>query len=196
MTKKILIALSLFILAITGKGSAQAATGIVVNGQQVTQADLLALQRQLGVPLQAAIPPGNYWYDGISGLWGYEGGPAMGQIPPGLRLGGPLSPWASGGGTGVFVNGRELHMADVIYLQQIFGYVIPGRYWMNAAGIGGPEGGPATFNLAQAAAQSGGGGGSGGGYGGYNRRTPFGGLGGDGNCSYYMHPDGPSVMTC
>jgi hypothetical protein len=194
MTRKILIAFALITLAITGNGSAQTATGIVVNGEQVTHADLLSLQRQLGVPLQAAIPPGNYWYDGISGLWGYDGGPAMGQISPGLRVGGQLSPWASGGGTGVFVNGRELHIAEVLYLQQIFGYVIPGRYWMNAAGIGGPEGGPATFNLAQAAAQAGGG--SAGGYGGYTSRTPFGGTGGDGNCSYYLHPDGPSVMSC
>ena len=34
------------------------------------------------------------------------------------------------------------------------------------------------------------------GYGGYNRRTPFGSIGGDSNCSYYLHPGGSSVLTC
>jgi hypothetical protein len=31
--------------------------------------------------------------------------------------------------------------------------------------------------------------------GGYLRRGPFGSTGSDGNCSYYMHPNGSSVMT-
>ncbi len=60
---------------------------------------------------------------------------------------------------------------------------------MDWRGIGGYEGGPAIFNLAAAGAQ-------GGMYGGTTRRTPFGGLGGDGNCSYFMHPNGSSVMNC
>lgn len=33
--------------------------------------------------------------------------------------------------------------------------VVPGRYWVNALGIGGFEGGPAMFNLAQCGARGG-----------------------------------------
>jgi hypothetical protein len=92
-----------------------------------------------------------------------------------LELGGPLRPSASGGNTGVFINGREIHPTELAYLQRVFGYVIPGRYWLDAQGIGGFEGGPAAFNLFAAAAAAG----AAGGYGGYARRTPFGGIGGD-----------------
>jgi hypothetical protein len=92
-----------------------------------------------------------------------EGGPALGQIHAGLKLGGALRADASGGGqgklTGLFINGRELHPRDVAALQQITP-VIPGRYWVDAQGNGGYEGGPAIFNLyvlAQQAARRGGG---------------------------------------
>ncbi len=162
--------------------------GVFVNGTAVSRESIETLQQRLGIPTSAAIPDGRYWYDGFSGLWGMEGGPTLGQILPNLELGGPLQPDASGGGTGVFINGREIHQQEVLYLQQLFGYVQPGRYWLNWQGIGGYEGGPAMFNLQAAAAASGGSN--------YTRRTPFGGLGGDGNCSYYMHPSGSSVMNC
>lgn len=174
-------------------GSTAAAQDVIINGQPVTEQQIRALQQQLGVPEAAPIPAGRYWYDKVSGLWGMEGGPTLGQILPDIELGGPLRVDASGGGTGVFINGRELHPQEVAYLQRIFGYVVPGRYWLDWQGIGGIEGGPPLFNLAAAAAQAGG---AGGGYGGYTRRTPFGGIGGDGNCSYYMHPSGSSVMNC
>jgi hypothetical protein len=161
--------------------------GVVVNGVALDPSTLGQLQRVYG-----AITPGRYWYDPISGLWGRERGPTAGQIAPGLRLGGPLRRDASGGGTGVFVNGRELHPTDVVRLRQLYGSVNPGRYWLNAQGIGGYEGGPAQFNLPAAAAQalqrSGGGRG-------YNRSTPGGYLMSDGNCFAYMHPGGSSVMS-
>lgn len=162
---------------------------IIVNGEPVTQERIRTLQKRLGIPVEAAIPAGSYWYDPVSGLWGLQGGPTIGQILPGLELGGPLRPDASGGGTGIFINGREIHPEEAAFLQRIFGYVIPGRYWLNPQGIGGVEGGPPAFNLVAAAAAAGGGGG-------YTRRTPFGSIGGDGNCSYYMSPGGSSVMTC
>ena len=165
---------------------------IYVNGAPFTQEHVRTLQNRLGVPNAAPLPAGRYWYDGLSGLWGLEGGPALGQILSGLELGGPLRADASGGLTPVFVNGRALHPLEVQYLQQLFGVVYPGRYWLNWQGIGGYEGGPPQFDLRAAAAGTV----SGGGYGGYTTRTPFGGLGGDGNCSYYLHPDGPSVMNC
>jgi hypothetical protein len=64
---------------------------------------------------------------------------------------------------------------------------------MDWQGVGGYEGGPALFNVAAAAAAAGAQGGM---YGGQTQRTMFGGTGSDGNCSYYMHPGGSSVMTC
>ena len=165
---------------------AGAQQGIFVNGEPAVQADFERELARFGVPMTVAVPDGSYWYDPMSGLWGVVGGPALGQMPPEMQLGGALAPDASGGQTGIFVNGRELHMTEAVYLQQLFGYVIPGRYWMNAMGIGGFEGGPATFSLAAAAQQAGGS---------YTRRGPFGSMGSDGQCSYYMTPGGSSVMS-
>ncbi len=94
---------------------------IVVNGQELGAEDGLALMQHYGV-----IPAGNYWYDPVSGFWGTSGGPAAGQIMAGLNLGGPLAVNASGGGTGVFVNGREIHPREYLALAQIYGSVVPG----------------------------------------------------------------------
>ena len=174
-------------------GSTVSAQDVYVNGRPVTEQQIAALQQRMGIPEAAPIPAGRYWYDRVSGLWGMEGGPTQGQILPDLELGGPLRANASGGGTGIFFNGRELHPQEAAFLQRIFGYTIPGRYWLDWQGNGGPEGGPVLFNLVAAAGQAGG---AAGGYGGYTRRTPFGSIGGDGNCSYFMSPDGSSVMNC
>ena len=159
---------------------------IFVNGQELDSQTGYQLMQYYGT-----IPSGDYWYDPVSGLWGVTGGPGTGQIYPGLALGGPLRENASGGDTGVFINGRELHETEVVYLQRLYGSVVPGRYWMNAQLIGGFEGGPAIFDLSAAA---GGGQGSGSGSG-YNRNTIGGGLMSDGNCAGYLHPSGASVMT-
>lgn len=102
-----------------------------------------ALEQHYG----ARVLSGRYWYDDISGLWGLEGGPAAGRMDPGLRLGGRLRASASRSDTGVFINGREIHWQELRFLQQCFGQVIPGRYWLNAQGIGGFDGGPARFDL-------------------------------------------------
>ena len=160
---------------------------IVINGQELNSQDGAALMQHYGV-----IPAGSYWYDSMSGFWGNTGGPGIGQIMPGLDLGGPMRADASGGDTGVFINGREIHATEYMLLLQTYGSVIPGRYWMNAQLIGGFEGGPAIFNLSAAAGNSGQGsdGGSG-----YNVNTYGGGLMSDGNCSGYLHPSGASVMT-
>jgi hypothetical protein len=164
-------------------GGASAQQGVVVNGTAVDGRTLAQLQTAYG-----RIAPGRYWYDPVSGLWGREHGPHAGQIMPGLRLSVPLRRDASGGGTGVVVNGWEIHPAELAQLQQLFGAVMPGRYWLNANGIGGFEGGPPQFNLGAAAAQRGGGPG-------YNRSGPGGHLMSDGNCFGYMHPNGSSVMS-
>src|SRR5258705_6103519 len=121
-----------------------------------------------------------------------EGGPTLGFIPAGLDLGGALRADASGAtNTGVFIDGRELHPADVAGLQQITA-VIPGRYWVNALGFCGYEGNPIPIAnlavLAQAArAKSGGT---------YHSRSDITGIGsaGDGKTGYVMGKDW-SVIT-
>ena len=142
--------LSLLVAASTWCGAARAANGqsepsaVVVNGRLLASDTVKALEQTY----QTRIPSGRYWYDRVSGAWGVEGGPAQGQIRPGLVLGGSLRADASRGNTGVFVNGRELHQLDVVALQRCVN-VIPGRYWVDARGVGGYEGGAALFNLAQ-----------------------------------------------
>jgi len=139
MTMQLWIAL----LSLVTYAASAVAADVVVNGVRLEDSTRQALERTYGVP----IKPGKYWYDVVSGVWGRDGGPAEGQIHPGLRLGGPLQRDASKGRTGVIVNGRELHALDVAALRRCVA-VIPGRYWVLANGIGGPEGSPPTFNLA------------------------------------------------
>lgn len=126
-----------------GGGRPAGERNVIVNGVPLAAEQVMALERAYRTHIQS----GRYWYDPVSGVWGFEGGPAVGQIPPGLRLGGPLRADASRGHTGVFVNNRELHPLDVRALQQCTP-VFPGRYWVNAQGIGGYQGGPPIFNLA------------------------------------------------
>ena len=156
---------------------------IFVNEVKLTKDKVKALESLY----QTKLVSGHFWYDSLSGLWGLKDGPAIGQVLPGLDLGGALQPDASKGGTGVFINKREIHPMEKVFLKSLFGFVKNGRYWLNAQGVGGFEGGPAAFNLR--AMMSGGVGKH------WLKRTPGGSLGGDGNCSYYNHPNGSSVMV-
>jgi hypothetical protein len=113
---------------------------ITVNGAATDQLDRLVGFR---------VPDGDYWYDAKSGAAGAMGGPCEGFLPPGLGFP-PMPPGCSGGGTGVFVNGRELHPAEAAALQRLVGFVMPGRYWVDAQGNAGFEGGPALVNLRSA----------------------------------------------
>ena len=129
--------------------AAEPVPAIEVNG-----APLDAAGRRTLAQLEALIgtvPPGRYWYDPASGGAGVWGGPASAYLGPGLPLGGRLPAAASGGGsgrlTGVFVNGRELHPIDVQGLRQVLGQVQFGRWWWDAAGNVGREGGPMAFNF-------------------------------------------------
>jgi hypothetical protein len=139
-------------LAMTSPLIAQAADpvpAIEVNGAPLDVAGRRALA-QLEA-LIGTVPPGRYWYDAASGGAGVWGGPASAYLGPGLKLGGRLPAEASGGGsgrlTGVFVNGRELHPIDVEGLRRTLGQVQAGRWWWDAAGNVGPEGGPMVFNF-------------------------------------------------
>ncbi|MCP5432308.1 MAG: hypothetical protein H6923_03455 [Alphaproteobacteria bacterium] len=122
---------------------------VVVNGAYVAPERAGAL----------GVPGGRYWYDAASGLWGHEGQPTEGQIAAGLDLGGTLAAGASGAGTSaphteVFFNGRELHPVEVQLLFELFGEAPRGRYWLDAALVGGREGGPPSFDLGRALAEA------------------------------------------
>ena len=149
--------LVLAVLLVAGAAEAQqppakkpAATRKVrVNNRLLGASELATLERlERGV---GRLDDGAYWYDPRTGASGRWGGPALAFLPPGLALGGPLPAEASGGGqgtlTGVFVNGRELHPVDVLGLQQLIGQVWPGRWWVDAQGNYGLEGGPPLGNL-------------------------------------------------
>jgi hypothetical protein len=125
---------------------------VVVNGQRLSAAQLRSLQRTPG----SALADGRYWYDATSGAWGAVGGPLAGFLAPGLDLPGPMPADASGGGTGRFANGRELHPQEVRALAQCLGAAPPGRYWLDALGNLGLEGGPFLLNLLAAARPAGG----------------------------------------
>lgn len=128
---------------------------VIVNGQALDARTL----NQLETLYHLQIADGSYWYDPVSGAAGPAGGPTLTFILPGLGLGGPLRADASNGNTGVFVNGRELPAYDLAGLTRIVGYIAPGRYFLDAMGNAGAEGGPPTVNLLVAGQRSGGGGG-------------------------------------
>lgn len=113
----------------------RAASEIVINGRPLSPAEIAAIERLVG----GRLVPGRYWYDRMAGLWGYEGGPPAGFAIAGLSVGGTLQADASRGNTRVFINGRELHQLEVMYLMTL-GPVLPGRYVLNAAGYVSVEG--------------------------------------------------------
>lgn len=138
----------------TGVASApvdpHADSGVRINGRAFTHGQLGALGAQPG-----QIPAGSYWYDPTSGLWGMVGTGARGVIAAGVTQLGTLPPGVSGSGTtGVFINGREIALDEAAYLQQLLGQAVPpGRYFLDAQGNAGVEGGVATVNLYQRAQQ-------------------------------------------
>ncbi len=163
-----------------GRGARPAPRKLLINGRPATPADLKTVAR-IEASLGARIPDGSYWYDARSGLWGSWGGPVQGLLPPGLALGGPLPAGASGGATVVFINGRCIHPVELAHLQRLLGAIAPGRYWLDSNGNAGLEGGPPIVNLyAVGYAASRRGGRS------WTRRGPGGGMGSDGNTTYFI----------
>ncbi|MEM7763951.1 MAG: hypothetical protein AAF290_07700 [Pseudomonadota bacterium] len=149
-----LLLLALPAIALGDDSRAEAsAPPVIVNGETLSKQDVMQLRQLYGT-----VVPGDYWYDSLSGLYGKRNGPPEGQLHAGLRVGGALSPKASGGGhgrmTGVFINGREIHPLEYRFYQSLFGQVLPGRFWMNAQGVGGYVGGPPIFNVVQAMQQA------------------------------------------
>ena len=155
---------------------------VIINDVRLSDEQVVALERRFRIPMR----DGNYWYDRRGGACGLKGGPTAGSTLPGLDVGGPLKANASNGNTGVFVNGRELHIMDVVVLRQ-FVPVYSGRYWCDAYGNGGFEGGPALWNVWQLIRAAGGGGNSGGAWGHYSK---YGGsIVGDASGNYYQNKD-------
>src|SRR5262249_17922656 len=78
-----------------------------------------------------------------SGAAGLIGQGTSGFLPAGLPLGGPLMADASNGTSGIFVNGRQLTTGEEAFLETVLGSPIaPGRYFLDANGDAGMEGGP------------------------------------------------------
>lgn len=124
----------------------QGTSGVTVNRQPLDPQRRAAL----GQAYQMHIADGAYWYDARSGAWGVDGGPTAGFIAAGLDLPGPMPADASGGGTGIYINGREIHPMDRQGLQQLFGITYRGNFWLDSSGNLGPVGGQAIANIVTA----------------------------------------------
>ena len=107
---------------------------VIINDEMVPSTVIVQMENTFKIK----FVPGNYWYDRRSGAFGLKDGPCTGIGMAGIQIGGNLTPAASGGGTGVCINGRVLHPADVSALQT-FTVVLPGRYWMDMYGNFGYE---------------------------------------------------------
>ncbi|KAL2336149.1 hypothetical protein Fmac_010595 [Flemingia macrophylla] len=84
-------------------------SNVTVNGQPIPDR-LIKKAEKLAGPIQ----PGNYWYDFRAGFWGVMDGPCLGIIMPFIEeFQHPMPDKCAGGNTGVFVNGRELHLKDL-----------------------------------------------------------------------------------
>lgn len=126
-------------------------TGVVINGRELTPAQVAELTHAYGTAPQ----PGNWWYDTRSGQFGRVGEPVSGLVRPGHDLG-PLASNASRGTTPVFINGRQLPAIEVQMYAMLLGTVLPGRWWLDAQGNVGREGSPMPVaNLVVAARAAG-----------------------------------------
>ena len=119
---------------------------VYINRVKLNKTKLLAVEQTY----QTKIKNGKYWYDHFCGAWGVEGGPTTGFIMAGLDLPGPMPSDISGGGTGIFINGREIHALDRRGLKQLFGVTYAGYYWLDANGNLGVVGGPFIVNIVAA----------------------------------------------
>jgi hypothetical protein len=129
---------------------ASAMPEVVVNGTPLTQVQIFQLLRAYG-----RVATGRLWYDPVSGLWGAEGYGFSGYIQPGLPLG-RVSPRASNGHTGIFLNGREINLAEQRFYELVFsGPAHAGRFWLDGyTGNIGIEGYPVPLLNLVAAIQS------------------------------------------
>ncbi|KAJ4828616.1 hypothetical protein Tsubulata_041748, partial [Turnera subulata] len=92
----------------TNQPDERSRNSVSVNGHIIPERLVKKAEKRAG-----PIHPGQYWYDFQAGFWGAMGGPCLGIIPPFIEeLKYAMPENCSGGKTGVFVNGRELHQKD------------------------------------------------------------------------------------
>lgn len=115
---------------------------VYINNERLSDARLERLQRQH----QVAVRNGEYWYDPVSGHWGAIGTRPLGRIAVGLQFA-RLREVASNGQSQVTINGRRLQWQEVRDLQKLIGYMQPGKYWLDAQGHIGRQGGPIIANI-------------------------------------------------
>jgi membrane-associated protease RseP (regulator of RpoE activity) len=170
--------------------AAQGPTGIYINGGEITPRQVQELRSIYGY----VAPPGRYWYDARSGLYGAMGYEAAGFMRPGHEFG-PLPANASNGHTGVFINGREINMTEAMYCQRLFGAVYQGRWWLDGrTGNLGAEGNPMPIANVFMALQQSQRSAQGGSYGWHSNVTGASG-GSSGGCSYVSIPGSGTVMS-
>jgi hypothetical protein len=170
---------------------------IKINGVALGSVETQTLAR-----LEAAggvvLPDGAYWYDAFSGAFGVWGQPAGAFIGAGHRLGPPVPARASNGTSGVFINGRQLQHGEVAFLSALIQYPWqPGRYFVDAQGNAGLEGGPVLVNLVAAAQThqraSAGGGGSVHLHSGYGSNQSW--FSSENGCKMFMDSKGNSISS-
>ncbi len=128
----------------------QSETGVFINGGELSRDQAMAI----AATYHYEPIPGRYWYDSRSGAWGMEGHETVGFLMPGHNFG-PLAENASNGNTGVFVNGRQINMIEAVRIQQTFGAVYPGHWWLDGrTGYYGLEGNPTPVGNIIAALRS------------------------------------------
>ncbi|MBI4212632.1 MAG: hypothetical protein HY540_08345 [Deltaproteobacteria bacterium] len=162
---------------------------VVMNDQTLGVEQLGSLEKAYGVK----IPAGKYWCDSKSGLWGVQGGAAAGFMQPKHCIG-KLSPQASNGNSGVFINGRQTGIQEAVWWASLLGSApIPGQYALDAygtfSGVNAYTGIPFAINVVQAAQSYGKGGGWSQG-GSIHRSFATGiGSGSQGGCNYVIGSD-------
>jgi Adenylate and Guanylate cyclase catalytic domain len=128
-----------------------AGSSVFVNGRELSVPELQRHQALYNTTVQ----PGHYWYDAASGLYGPWGREALGYIRTGHEYG-RVSPNASNGNTGIYLNGRHLNSVELGQWQNIFRQAIqPGRYWLDGnTGNVGVEGNAQPTGNVRAAIQA------------------------------------------
>ena len=133
--------------------TSQFSHSITFNGRALNAMEQATLQ-QLEMMLGFQLPSGAYWYDPTCGAIGLWGQPPTGYLPPGLQLGGAVPVNASEGGTGIYINGREIHPIERQQLLMLLGAAESGHYFFDSSGNWGLENGPVQGNVFQMAEQS------------------------------------------
>ncbi|KAH7421570.1 hypothetical protein KP509_13G064100 [Ceratopteris richardii] len=92
-----------------GRGQGGSRRRVMVNGCLIPEAAV-----QMAEKLAGPVHAGTYWYDYQAGFWGVMGGPCLGIVMPHIEeFNFPMPTNCTGGKTGIFVNGRELHERDL-----------------------------------------------------------------------------------